>query len=65
MFTGVRFDEAAFMSISTAQKKKRSKQEEEGFDAEFWMVTFGDLLSLLITFFVMLFAMSSLDDQIL
>lgn len=34
-------------------------------DPEFWMVTFGDLLSLLITFFVLLFSMSSLDDQVL
>jgi len=34
-------------------------------DPEFWMVTFGDLLSLLITFFVLLFSMSTLDDQTL
>jgi len=52
------------MAISTAQKKKK-KDEEPGFDKDFWMVTFGDLLSLLLTFFVLLFAMSTLDDKML
>lgn len=52
------------MAVSTAQKKKKNG-EGEGPDPEFWMVTFGDLLSLLITFFVLLFSMSSLDDQVL
>ena len=53
------------MSVSIAQKKKKKKSEDSEMDPEFWMVTFGDLLSLLITFFVMLFAMSNLDDKVL
>ncbi len=52
------------MAVSTAQKKK-GKGEEEEFDSEFWMVTFGDLLSLMLTFFVLLFSMASLDKQTL
>ena len=52
------------MAISTAQKKKK-KDEGTEFDTEFWMVTFGDLLSLLLTFFVLLFSMSTLDDKTL
>lgn len=51
------------MAISRAQKKK--KEEHVEFDKDFWMVTFGDLLSLLLTFFVLLFAMSTLDDKTL
>ncbi len=53
------------MSISTAQKRKKNGTKGKEVDPEMWMVTFGDLLSLLITFFVMLFATATLDDQIL
>lgn len=51
------------MTISRAQKKKKAKAAE--FDKDFWMVTFGDLLSLLLTFFVLLFSMSTLDNKVL
>ncbi|NKE73062.1 OmpA/MotB family protein [Candidatus Manganitrophus noduliformans] len=40
---------------------KRNKEEASGPDPNAWMVTFSDLLSLLLTFFVLLFAMKSLD----
>lgn len=52
------------MGLSRAQKKKKAGEEEE-FDTEGWMLTFGDLLSLLLTFFVLLFSMKTLDDQVL
>ena len=32
-------------------------------DPNTWMVTFSDLLTLLLTFFVLLLTMSSMDDQ--
>ncbi len=37
------------------------KKEEEEADTDIWMVTFSDLLSLLLTFFVLLFALKSMD----
>ncbi|MBF0450850.1 MAG: flagellar motor protein MotB [Candidatus Magnetomorum sp.] len=40
---------------------KKKSGGEEGFDPTGWMVTFGDLLMLLLTFFVMLLTMRSLD----
>ncbi len=43
-----------------ARNKKRS--EATDMDPNAWMVTFGDLLMLLLTFFVMLLSMSSMDD---
>ncbi|VAX18266.1 Flagellar motor rotation protein MotB [hydrothermal vent metagenome] len=52
------------MAIAVAQKKKK-KKEIEDFDSEFWMVTFGDLLSLMLTFFVLMFSMSAIDDKTL
>jgi len=50
--------------ISTYQKKKKKGGEEDAFDKDAWMVTFGDLLQLLITFFVLLISMSSMDKKI-
>ncbi len=51
--------------VSTYQKKSKKSGEEEEFDKDAWMVTFGDLLQLLITFFVLLISMSSMDQKIL
>jgi len=53
------------MAIATAQKKKKKEDAGQDVDPEMWMVTFGDLLSLLITFFVLLFSMATLDQQVL
>jgi len=46
---------------------KRRKTDEERFwlDGNSWMVTFSDLLTLLLTFFVLLLSMSSLDNKVL
>ncbi len=43
---------------------KREKEEQE-IDTEAWMVTFADLLSLVLTFFILLFAMKSVDKGLL
>jgi len=42
-------------------KKNRKKNAELQMDTTAWMVTFGDLLMLLLTFFVLLLTMSSMD----
>ncbi len=42
---------------------KKSKDSGEKYDPNAWMVTFGDLITLLLTFFVLLLSMSSMDDQ--
>ena len=52
------------MGISRSRKKKEGDGGAE-FDTEAWMLTFGDLLSLLLTFFVLLFSMKTLDNQVL
>ena len=46
---------------------KRKRQIEDGveIDTEAWMLTFSDLLMLLLTFFVLLFTMSSMDNNAL
>ncbi len=40
----------------------REKEPEEEIDTDAWMATFSDLLSLMLTFFVLLFAMKSVDQ---
>ncbi len=42
-------------------KKKKNDQEEEGSPA--WLVTFSDLMTLLLTFFVLLLSLASLTDE--
>lgn len=42
---------------------KKEKKPEPGSDTTLWMVTFGDLLMLLLTFFVLLLTMSSMDTK--
>ena len=47
-----------------ADKKKGGGDEEgPGIDPQGWMITFSDLLTLMLTFFVLLFSMSSLDAK--
>lgn len=41
--------------------RRKDKKEAPGLDPNFWMVTFSDLLNLLLTFFVLLFAMKAMD----
>ena len=44
--------------------KKIKKEQEEGIDLG-WMVSFSDVITLLITFFVLIIAMSSMDQKVL
>jgi len=43
--------------------KNKLEPEIEEFNPQGWMITFSDMVSLLLTFFVMLLAMSSLDNE--
>jgi chemotaxis protein MotB len=52
------------MALSRKAQKKKS-EGGDGFDPDAWMLTFSDLLSLLLTFFVLLFSMKTLDNQVL
>lgn len=42
---------------------RKKKQEESGGGSPAWMSTFSDLMNLLLCFFVLLFAMSSIDTE--
>lgn len=44
-------------------KRERKAAEGGGGDANAWMVTFSDLLMLMLTFFVLLLTMASMDDK--
>jgi len=48
--------------MSVAEKKKRSGNDDGGGTGS-WMVTFSDLSTLLLTFFVLLLSMSSMDER--
>jgi chemotaxis protein MotB len=39
------------------------KKEKAGLDPNAWMITFSDLLTLMLTFFVLILSMSSMDDM--
>ncbi len=43
--------------------RSRDKAPAEGIDPKGWMLTFSDLITLLLTFFVMLLSMSTMDMQ--
>jgi len=45
------------------RNNRKKKEEEEGGGTPSWMVTFSDLATLLLTFFVLLLTMSTLDDK--
>jgi chemotaxis protein MotB len=55
--------ETAVTDWVEAKSKKEKETDEVGPDKDAWMVTFSDLLQLLITFFVLLISMSSMDDK--
>jgi chemotaxis protein MotB len=43
--------------------RKKKNSSGDGISANNWMTTFSDLVTLLLTFFVLLFSMSSMDEQ--
>lgn len=45
-----------------SDESRRGEGEEEGGSPE-WMTTFGDMMTLLLTFFVLLYSMSSIDEE--
>ena len=42
---------------------RKNKQASEGGADQSWMLTFSDMMTLLLTFFVLLFSMSSTDSE--
>lgn len=49
--------------MTQGKKKRRAKPGGKQAGCPLWMMTFGDAMSLLVTFFVMLIAFSSLEEQ--
>ena len=45
--------------------RKKEKKEPEDIDTDGWVLTFGDLISLMLTFFVLIVSMSTMDDKML
>lgn len=43
--------------------KRKIKQEEKGGGLPLWLGTFGDLMSLLLTFFILLLSMATFDEE--
>lgn len=43
------------------RNRRKNESEEEEVDSDAWMITFSDLLTLMLTFFVMLLTMSTMD----
>jgi len=41
---------------------RKEKKEPEEIDTDGWVLTFGDLISLMLTFFVLIVSMSTMDD---
>jgi len=50
--------------MGNGEEKRKPKKDEQG-GTSAWMVTFSDLSTLLLTFFVLLLSMSSMDDRTL
>ena len=46
-------------------RKQKTSSKEAGINPNAWMTTFADLVMLLLTFFVLLLTMSSMDQQVL
>ncbi len=49
--------------MSKPESGKKKGKKSEGLSPNQWMLTFSDLITLLLTFFVLIFSMSSMDDQ--
>lgn len=45
--------------------RRRERKKEEKINTDGWVLTFGDLISLMLTFFVLIVSMSSLDELML
>ena len=49
--------------MSSLKTDRKGNNGDNGGSSSLWMTTFSDLITLLLTFFVLLFSMSSMDDQ--
>ncbi len=46
-----------------SNRKKRRKRKEEHSDNERWLITYSDLITLLLVFFIVLYSMSSIQNE--
>ncbi|MTT31545.1 OmpA family protein [Terrilactibacillus sp. BCM23-1] len=46
-----------------SRRKRRRRSEEEGGSNERWLITYSDLITLLLVFFIMLYSMSSVEAK--
>ncbi|MDR1142285.1 MAG: OmpA family protein [Planctomycetaceae bacterium] len=46
-----------------SKKKKHAEEEEEEETAPFWMISFSDLMTLLLSFFILLFSVSTVEQK--
>lgn len=51
------------MSGSTSRRKKRPEEEEEHENSERWMVSYADMVTLLMCLFIVMFAISQVDQR--
>ena len=49
--------------MKTGVQGRKNQDMEDGLSSNGWMTTFSDLVTLLLTFFVLLFSLSSMDDK--
>lgn len=50
-------------SEKMSRKKRKNQAEDEGSGSPAWMTTFGDMMTLLLVFFVLLYSFSSMDVE--
>lgn len=51
------------MSTQPQGRRRRDEEEEEHEDSERWLVTYADMLTLLMVLFIVMFAMSQVDEK--
>ncbi|MCO7176418.1 flagellar motor protein MotB [Sporolactobacillus kofuensis] len=49
--------------MSRPRKKRYSRPEESSHNSERWLVTYSDLITLLLVFFIVMYSMSSIENQ--